>query len=299
VILVAPKKNGRIVPVGTPGATGVNSSWTTDDFNAWRDMIYEPSSNFEPGDKTRLFITQVVRQSIEVKQRITRVTAVATGEADHDQGPDRFSGLSYDMLLSEMSKEANGGPKHSPDFFAGLLKGANMYFTDEWKHLKDIKEEYPPGPAKDKMIADLKKEIAEKRRIALALVLIIKGNLKKKGGGQGYFSFDEATYRKASGGAYDLHASRDGEELESKILGSFSEKAKSENKDFSSWIGDAKKHGNSFTDDTFEPDKDFNSKAMEILVGEDSHLLTDTDDIDDFLEKYRNDSLSDTKLDFR
>jgi hypothetical protein len=291
------KKNGRIVPVGTPGATGVNSSWTTDDFNAWRDMIYEPSSNFEPGDKTRLFLTQVVGESIEVKQRGPRVTAVATGDADHDQGPDRFAGLSYDMLISEMSLKADSGPKHSPDFYAGLLKGTNMYFTNKWKHLKDVEDEYQPGPIRDRLIARIKKEVAEKRRIALALVLIIKGNLK--GEGKGYFSFSEAEYNKSSGGAYDLHPLRDGEELEGKIFSSLSEKAEGEGENFSSWINDAEKHGKSFTNKTFEIGKDFNAKTMEILIGKHSHLLTDTDDVDNFLEKYRDDSLLNVKLDFK
>jgi len=216
----SPKKNGiPYSPEEAKEVGAIDRPWEQDDYEIWRKMIDEGDGKFKPAKngKTTQFITRVIEQSMDVKQRFNRLTG-APENMDHDDAPSRFAGLTVSMVKDWGINKSDGPNNISPDCWKGFLAGANQWFAKHYEFIRDgdagkLAHIYPNWPEKKKTLL---KEVAEKLRVALALSQLLKKNFYDKPN-QSMVLIGEDWTGTAGDQVYGFCAKRDADKFETAI----------------------------------------------------------------------------------
>jgi hypothetical protein len=211
------KKDGRLYPPEMAEAVGAEKRlWTYEDYLIWANRIKEPGS-FEPGEKTKAFIMDVVEESEIVQSRHERMSrSEQVKKMDHDDAPSRFAGLSLGVLKAWIANDSGGGNKITPDAWRGLLHGATLWFDQKYKHIDRMDKEFPLGHPhhavwQQAREAQLKK-VAGKMRVAFTLSQSLKNNFTFEKMGKASYTFtSKDEYERMS---YGYCAHKDGDQVE-------------------------------------------------------------------------------------
>ena len=204
---ISSKKDGEIVPDGTPGShTG---GWDLHDMNCWKAMVDEGDGKFKPGDKVKEFRHRQVLQSENVRRRGNRLSN-GQKSMDHDEASAWFAHLTIGMVDTWGTTESNLNSKISPDAWRGFLKGAVEWFEEQNSYIEQ-KELQGDQEGINRLLL----ESSEKLKIALKLSQLLKRNyLTPRQDKEGASVFLSASEFREDIPKYNLNARRDSEKIE-------------------------------------------------------------------------------------
>lgn len=139
----ASKKNGRIVPEGTPGSEV--RAWNYGDYESWADMLHkdgEPYSVETARKRTKEFFYEVILQSQEGRARMERKVREGTKVFDHDDGAMFAAGLGVESIRQMLNRTSTDEDKYTPDFWRNIMSGYVPYFHGISKFIREGDAEY-------------------------------------------------------------------------------------------------------------------------------------------------------------
>ena len=138
------KKDGKLVPEGTPGSHG--GGWTYEDYVSWADFLAEGTSgNFTVDDarkNTKEFFYEIVLQSGEAQARVERKVREGAKNFDHDDGPLFSAALGIESVKKMLNTTSTDEDKYTPDFWRSILAGYMPYFNGISKFIREGDEKY-------------------------------------------------------------------------------------------------------------------------------------------------------------
>jgi len=138
------KKDGRLVPDGTPGAHG--GGWTYEDYVSWADFLAKGTSgNFSVKDarkNTKEFFYEIVLQSEESQARVERKVREGALNFDHDDGALFTAALGVESVKKMLNTTSTDEDKYTPDFWRNILAGYMPYFNGISKFIREGDAEY-------------------------------------------------------------------------------------------------------------------------------------------------------------
>ena len=204
---VSSKKNGEIVPHGTPGSH--KNGWNLHDMNCWKEMVDEGDGKFWPGKKVKQFRHRQILQSENVRRRGNRLSN-GQQSMDHDESPAWFAHLTIGMVDTWGTTESNSNSKISADAWRGFLQGAVTWFEEQNAYVEQ-KERQGDQEGVNRLLM----ESSEKLKIALKLSQLLKRNyLTPRSKEEGSSVFLSASDFRDDIPEYDLNAKRDSDKIE-------------------------------------------------------------------------------------
>ncbi len=173
------KKNGAIVPEGTPGAhTG---PWTYEDYMGWGDMMGDNGGSFLVDtseaikDDVENFFYEVVDMSPAARGRVKRMGRTANQNADHDDGETFFTGLETSEVMQMLSSSSQGNQQASNDFWRAWLAGFDRYMRQRKRIIKKNDTLYHDNPNWPKEKKEILLDVGEKLKAAVAVSQTLSG----------------------------------------------------------------------------------------------------------------------------
>lgn len=173
------KKDGRIVPEGTPGAEA--RAWTYDDYEKWADMLHkdgEPYSVETARKRTKDFFYEVICQSATGLARVERKVREGAKNFDHDDGSLFSAALGVESVKKMLNTTSTDEDKYTPDFWRSVLAGYMPYFHGIKKFITENDEKYGRENAGwNKLRERNLGEVAERMKAMLLVQHSLAGNI--------------------------------------------------------------------------------------------------------------------------
>ena len=173
------KKNGRIVPEGTPGSH--RGQWTEEDIMAWGEILGD-GDNFNPNNPETLarigkFFYGTINQSEPTRTRVHKMHRKASSNADHDDAQMFFSVWNEGELSSQIMTKSDSDSKSSIPFWREFLGGFATYVKYIKQEIKWGDLEYGrENPGWKKTREKMLKELGGRLKIALLTTQALQGN---------------------------------------------------------------------------------------------------------------------------
>jgi len=214
------KKDGEIVPEGTPGAhTG---GWTYQDFLGWAKMLnkgndgsYNPKACEDIKNNIEKFFYKNMLSSQDAQDRVRRTIRNTAKEADHDDAEMFFATLDSSQILQMIGTRSEGTQQATNDMWRMFLHGFPRYMINARRILDENDRKY----GKDnkgwmKQRSKLLMQVGTRLHVALTTTQVLAGNKNVQNGRPLIFS-DNEWENKASGEstAYSPNAKKSREQI--------------------------------------------------------------------------------------
>jgi len=277
------KKNGKIVPKGTPGSH--EGQWNYKDIMAWGKLI-GTESDFKFKDAkskqgTIKFFYHTMLASEHISGRAGRSQVGAKGKADADDGAMHAAVWDYRTVMQQIATDSTMVGKHPDDFWRRMLRGYDLYFRQMVIYLDDLDSQYKKAPSeckkgwkemKDKTLIN----IGNRLKAGYAVSQVLSGNHKE--GNQNVTVFEGNTWDREN--PYSPKASESKEWIDD-LMEKVTKDAGKENSELiDDFVKLKKKAGR------IEEDSKPNQKIASKFFAEDELLFQNTDRIERNLRAY-------------
>ena len=175
----ASKKDGRIVPHGTPGSE--KRAWRYEDYELWADMLHKEGEEYSVDTarkRTKEFFYEVILQSEEARARVERTVRNGTKTFDHDDAALFVAGLGVESVRQMLNKTSTDEDKYTPDFWRNLMSGYVPYFHGISKFIREGDAKYGVENVEwQKMRKRNFEQVAEKMQAMLLVFHSVVGNI--------------------------------------------------------------------------------------------------------------------------
>jgi hypothetical protein len=174
------KKDGKIVPEGTPGAEA--RAWNYTDYLAWGKLLGDNGGSYAPvrGFNSTLskFIYGNIMNADSVRDRTQRGVRGGADKWDHDDGGMYTPILSANDVGMILTANSKGTEQMTSDFWRNFLAEYKFVFHSTLRQITEGDQEYGPESKgwqtqRKKLLA----EIGNRMRAALTVTLVLSGNL--------------------------------------------------------------------------------------------------------------------------
>ncbi|HEY5714390.1 MAG TPA: hypothetical protein VIT68_03500, partial [Candidatus Gracilibacteria bacterium] len=208
----SPKKDGRIVPEGTPGA---HPTWTFEDMEAWGDFFggSEGKFGFHAGKDNKVlqakcheFFYNFICSSDNAMMRVDRMNRGASKNADHDDAQMWFAGMSFQGMAQMLNRASEGTDLVTPDFAGTLLQGFDLFMKASYEYIMRGDAEYGiDNVGWQKMREKRLMQTGQRMRVAFGALHTVSGNYKGNAQ-QTPLTLDQSFWNQNK---YDVKGSRD------------------------------------------------------------------------------------------
>lgn len=173
------KKDGRIVPAGTPGAE--QRAWVYEDYVGWADFLSKGTNDkFDVGAARKnmgKFFYEYVYQSGAARGRMERMVRNGTKSFDHDDAAMFAAGLNAENITKMLNTTSTDEDKYTPDFWRNILDGYKPYFEGIANYIKEGDAEHgADNPGWQKIKERNFIEVADRLKAMLIVSHSVAGN---------------------------------------------------------------------------------------------------------------------------
>ncbi len=177
------KLNGWCVPDGTKGAE--QRPWSVDDFEAWGQFFgadgrygFNPAAEGSPiNSKCNEFFYNNICKSQNALSRVDRKSKSIDKEADHDDAPMWFQGMSWLAMTQALNQSSQGTDLVTQDFGASLLMGFDHSMRAAYEYIKENDAIYGEGHTEWRVQRDeALRSVSERMRVGFGALNTLKGN---------------------------------------------------------------------------------------------------------------------------
>ena len=174
------KKDGKLVPEGTPGSHV--GGWSFDDYVSWANVLSQGcEGKFDVTSarkNTSKFFYEYVYQSEESRARLERMVRGGTKSFDHDDASLFAAGLGVESIRQMINKTSTDEDKYTPDFWRNIMAGYEPYFKGISEYIKSGDAEYGlDNPGWQKIRKRNFTEVGEKMKAMLLVFHSVLGNV--------------------------------------------------------------------------------------------------------------------------
>ena len=176
------KKDGWIVP---KGHGGTERSWNDQDFETWGRYFgsdgrfgFHASSNDKISERCSDFFYNNMLRADRTRDRLDKNNKGISSNADHDDAPMWFAGMSFDAMTQALQQSSQGTDLVSPVFGASLIKGFDPYMRATYEEVMRMDQLFgvddPGWREKRDMIL---KMTGQRLRVAYGALQTVSGNV--------------------------------------------------------------------------------------------------------------------------
>ncbi|MBT3349253.1 hypothetical protein HN954_01305 [bacterium] len=191
----SPKKDGRIVPEGTPGAHG--GGWLFEDYLEWGKMLgdaegtYNVKNNKEGQNRMIRFFYEIAHSSPTANSRVRRAVRSATAKFDHDDAQAFSAEFTANDVAGSLNMDSSQKEKMTKDFWRNFLDGYRLFFEQQYEIIRDGDAQYGDAPGWQAKKNNLLEEVGSRLRASFIAIQTLLGNRTEGNHGSTTFEDDE------------------------------------------------------------------------------------------------------------
>lgn len=179
------KKDGLIVPPGTPGAK--TGPWKIRDYELWKDMllknvgsgIYDVANETIKRNTTKFFYQNMI-MSGQARGRFDRVQISGKGKIDHDDGAMFSATWDFETMKKQITEGMDTTGKFTPDFWRNVLAGYDLYFRQMQEYITEKDQEWKDNPGWPAHKEQVLKDVGNRLKAAFMLTQAMSGNYRQQ-----------------------------------------------------------------------------------------------------------------------